>query len=523
MSSSTAPVVTPTFSLTPRQIAVRDDVLVPFDQSLIYGGARSTKTFLICYAIATRALKAATSRHLVSRLHHIDVRTAVMLDTWPKMMRLAYPEVRYSTNKSDQFVILPNESEVWFGGLDDDDRVEKILGKEYATIYVNEASQVSYQTMVTLRTRLAQNVSQVDGRPLRLKEYIDLNPVGQGHWTYKEFILGLDPVTGRKIEGGSRGHAVMNPADNPHLPAQTLAVYAALPERQRKRFYEGKYLSEVPGALWPLDRIEALRVDSAPQLTRIVVAVDPSGSDGTGGDSQGIGAVGLGVDGDAYVLVDRSCRRSPAGWARQTVDTYHEYGADLVVAEANYGGAMVESTIKTADANVPVKLVSASRGKHIRAEPVAALYEEIKAPDGTVIRRGRVHHVGSFPELEEQMGMFTTAGYQGSGSPDRVDWLVWALTELMLTDNAQGWIDYYAKIAGAQPGVVPQTKPQITASDTKPEAPKAVAEVAMIAPPRVRSLKAPSGREYAAGPDGELTVNLEDADALQRAGCRYAD
>lgn len=429
---------TPTFSLTERQVAVRDDLLTRFDQSLIYGGARSTKTFLVCYAIAARALMAPTSRHLISRLHHIDVRTAVMLDTWPKMMRLAFPDVPYTANKSDQFVAMPDGSEVWFSGLDDDDRVEKILGKEYASIYVNEASQVSYSTMVTLRTRLAQNVTKRDGRQLRLKEYIDLNPVGQGHWTYKEFVQGLDPVTGRKLDGGSRGHAAMNPADNPHLPAQTLAAYAALPERQRQRFFEGKYLSEVPGALWPLDRIEALRVDGPQKLSRIVVAVDPSGSDGTGGDSQGIVVVGLGDDGHGYVLADRSCRKSPAGWARDSVNAFHEFGADLIVAEANFGGAMVESTIRTADANVPIKLVTASRGKHVRAEPVAALYEEARNPEGQVIRPGRVHHVGAFPALEEQMGMMTTAGYQGSGSPDRLDALVWALTELMLDNSMKG-------------------------------------------------------------------------------------
>jgi hypothetical protein len=438
MSPSTAPAATPTFRLTDRQIAVRDGVLTKFDQCLIYGGARSTKTFLCCYAIAVRALSAPESRHLVARLHHIDVRTAVMMDTWPKMMRLAYPGIGFTTNKSDQYVTLPNGSEVWFGGLDDDDRVEKILGKEYATIYVNEASQVSYQTMVTLRTRLAQNVHKVDGRPLRLKEYVDLNPVGQGHWTFKEFISGIDPISGRKIEGGSRGHAVMNPTDNPHLPAQTLAAYAALPERQRQRFFEGKYLSEVPGALWPLDRIEALRVDAPPELTRIVVAVDPSGSDGTGGDSQGIVVVGLGDDGHGYVLADRSCRKSPAGWARQAVEAYHEFDADLIVAEGNFGGAMVESTIKTADPNVPVKMVTASRGKHVRAEPVAALYEEAKSPEGHTIRPGRVHHLGNFSELEEQMGMMTTTGYQGSGSPDRLDALVWALTELMLAPAVAG-------------------------------------------------------------------------------------
>lgn len=433
-TSPSAQAATPTFSLTAKQIEVRDTVLVgPASDCLIYGGARSTKTFLFCYAIAVRALSAPNSRHLIARLHHLDVRKSVMMDTWPKMMRLAFPRAVYKENKSDQFITMPGGAEVWFGGLDDKDRVDKVLGNEYATIYINEASQVSYETVLTVLTRLAQNVTKSDGRPLTLKAYYDLNPVGRGHWTHRVFIDEIDPVSGLPLPKGDHAHAVMNPTDNPHLPSATLARYAALPTRQRQRFYEGKYLSEVPGALWPLDTTEALRVGERPELTRIVVAIDPSGSDGTGGDSQGIVAAGLGVDGHAYLLSDDSCRFSPEGWARRAVGVYHREAADLIVAEVNYGGAMVESTIRTADNNVPVKLVTASRGKHIRAEPVSALYEQ-----------GKVHHVcpagepNPFAELEEQMGMMTTAGYQGSGSPDRLDAMVWALTELMLKEPGPG-------------------------------------------------------------------------------------
>lgn len=409
------------FELTTKQAQVRTQLAGPERHCLVYGGSRSGKTFLLCYALATRALSAPASRHLAARLHNIDVRQAVLMDTWPTMMRLAYPGVPYETNKADQFVTLPDGAEVWFGGLDDKERVEKILGKEYATVYVNECSQVSYETILTLRTRLAQNVAKRDGRPLRLKAYYDLNPTGQGHWTYREFVAGLRPDNDMPVEPGSRTYAVMNPAENPNLPADYLAELSALPERQRQRFLEGRYLAEVPGTLWPLDRIEKQRVASAPELTRIVVALDPSGSDGSGGDRQGIVVVGLGVDGRGYVLEDASCRLPPAGWARRTIEAFHRWGADLIVAEANYGGAMVQSTIKTADPDAPVKIAHASRGKHIRAEPVAALYEQ-----------GKVSHAGRLRDLEDQMGLMTTAGYQGGDSPDRVDALVWALTELML-------------------------------------------------------------------------------------------
>lgn len=319
-----------------------------------------------------------------------------------------------------------NGAEVWFGGLDDKERVEKILGKEYATIYVNEASQVAYETVLTLRTRLAQNSRKVNGQPLALKAYYDLNPTGRSHWTYREFVEGVRPDNLTPLPEGSRAWVQLNPTSNPHLPSAYLEELSQMPERHRQRFLEGKYLSEVPGTLWPMDRLDACRVDRAPQLTRIVVAVDPSGSDGAGGDSQGIVVVGKGIDGHAYVLEDATCRLSPAGWGARAVQMYGKWNADLIVAEGNYGGAMVENTIRSADPRAKGKIVSASRGKHVRAEPIAALYE---ARDQKPVQ---AHHVGRFPEMEDQMAAFTTSGYQGSGSPDRADALVWGMTELMM-------------------------------------------------------------------------------------------
>lgn len=429
-SKSKAP--QPTFELTDKQAELVGAATSGARHILAYGGSRSGKTFGFCYCIANRGLMAPGSRHLIARLHNIDVRQSIMLDTWPKMMGLAFPGVPYEVNKSDQYVVLPSGAEVWFGGLDDKERVDKILGKEFATAYVNEASQVAYETITTLRTRLSQACLKSDGRPLALKAYYDLNPVGRGHWTYREFVEGVRPENGMPIEPGSRAFVVLNPTDNPHLPAEYLAELDGLPDKQRQRFRDGKYLSEVPGALWSAsDRtaddgqnmpgIDSLRRHAHPLLKRVVIGVDPSGSDGTGGDCQGIVVVGLGQDGHGYVLADRSCRLSPDGWARVVARAADEFGADRVVAERNFGGAMVEAVLRSVDKKMPVKMVTASRGKVIRAEPVAALYEQ-----------GKVHHVGTFAEMEEQMTMTTTTGYRGSGSPDRLDALVWALTELMI-------------------------------------------------------------------------------------------
>lgn len=186
---------------------------------------------------------------------------------------------------------------------------------------------------------------------------------------------------------------------------------------------DAEILDDVPGALWTRAMLDGARVKEVPQLRRVVVAVDPSGSDGKSenADSIGIVAAGLGIDGNAYVLADRTCSLSPDGWGKQAVRAYHEFNADRIVGEKNFGGDMVRFVIQTADRKAAYKDVTASRGKVVRAEPVAALYEQ-----------GKVRHVGSHPQLEDQLCHFTSTGYIGEGSPDRADALVWALTELML-------------------------------------------------------------------------------------------
>jgi phage terminase large subunit-like protein len=160
-------------------------------------------------------------------------------------------------------------------------------------------------------------------------------------------------------------------------------------------------------------------VAQAPQLARIVVGVDPAATSGENANETGIVAIGLAAGGHAYVLEDWSLRGTPDQWARKAVAAYRKWSADCLVAEANQGGEMVERVIRSV-ADIPVKPVRATRGKYVRAEPISALYEQ-----------GRIHHVGVLPELEDQMVAFTSAdGFGESGSPDRVDALVWAATEL---------------------------------------------------------------------------------------------
>lgn len=189
---------------------------------------------------------------------------------------------------------------------------------------------------------------------------------------------------------------------------------------------DAEILDDIPGALWQRSSIDQNRVENAPEdLERVVIAVDPATSSEDKSDENGIVAVALSRDADGYargyVLADESLRGSPEEWARAAVNLYRRFSADKIVAEKNQGGEMVEAVIRSVDRNVPVKLVHASRGKHIRAEPISSLYEQ-----------NRIHHVGHFNKLEEQMCTFSIDNIRGNGmgSPDRVDALVWGLSEL---------------------------------------------------------------------------------------------
>jgi phage terminase large subunit-like protein len=179
---------------------------------------------------------------------------------------------------------------------------------------------------------------------------------------------------------------------------------------------EGELLDDVPGALWTTAMIDDRRVEKAPELTRVVVAIDPAGGSDEHNDETGIVVAGR-AGTEFYVLADRSVHDSPQGWGTRAIGAFDEFAADRIVPEKNYGGDMVEHTLRSIRSGLPISVVSASRGKRQRAEPIAALYEQ-----------GRVHHVGPFVKLEDQM---TTWVPDSGTSPDRMDALVWALTDLL--------------------------------------------------------------------------------------------
>jgi phage terminase large subunit-like protein len=206
---------------------------------------------------------------------------------------------------------------------------------------------------------------------------------------------------------------------SPSFLDEVIARYAGT--RLGRQEIGGEIIEDRPDALWTRATIEAARVSAAPPLSRIVIGIDPPVSARPGADACGIVAAGRSEDGCLYVLEDATAAGlSPAGWATKAIALYRRHRADALVAEVNQGGDMVRAVLREVDPSVPLKCVHATRGKYLRAEPVAAMYQQ-----------GRVKHVDPpLTELEDQMCDFGLGGLSGGGSPDRLDALVWALTEL---------------------------------------------------------------------------------------------
>jgi PBSX family phage terminase large subunit len=388
--------------------------------TLLFGGSRSGKTFIIVWAIVARALLEPGSRHCVLRRYFAMLNKAIVNDTFPKVMQICYPNIPYTLNKSLFFARFPNGSEIWFVGLDEGD---KILGNEFATMYFNEVSEMSYDSLETAYSRNAQKCKRI-----RNHFFYDENPVGKTHWSYKLFVSGLNPTDGTKLIRPENYCSMrMNPVDNlANLSDTYIEQLQSLSARKRARFLEGEWQDDSENALWKrstmINPFRVHGIDPA-ELDRIVVAIDPAVTSNDNSDETGIVVVGIkygkvGIDDHFYVLEDGTRRGSPSEWARAALELYYYYSADRIIGEVNNGGDLIETVIRNEDANVPFKAVRATRGKILRAEPVAALYEQ-----------GRVHHDGELQLLEDQMCNYT--GADGEKSPDRLDALVWAITELM--------------------------------------------------------------------------------------------
>ena len=374
---------------------------------LILAGRGSGKTRTGAETIAAWVREGSARQIAVVAPTFADVRDVCV----PALREAAGADVEYTESK--HFLLRwPNGT--WAKGFSADDP-DSLRGSQFDTAWCDELGAWTYpdafdQLQFGLRVGAARQVVTTTPRPVRL---------------IRELLT--DP---RTVE--TRGRTLDN-AENlaPDALRHLLARYGGT--RLGRQELDAELLDDVEGALWNRDGLDALRVAAAPDLVRIVVAIDPAVTSSEDADETGIVVAGKGVDGQGYLLADLSGRCSPDGWARRAVNAYRTWQADRVVGEANQGGDMVEATLRTVDPTIPYRAVHATRGKRTRAEPIAALFEQ-----------GRLHHVGSFPDLEDQLCAALPEG--GGGPDDRLDALVWAFTELGLTGvESDQWSEAYAR------------------------------------------------------------------------------
>jgi phage terminase large subunit-like protein len=323
-----------------------------------------------------------------------------------------------SYNQSSAILRLRNGSVIYADGADDG--APTIQGKNLRGLWADEVGlwrkwQQAWEESIRYAVRLSPARIVATGTPKR------------GHQLVRALMA--DDAVHKSLLKTSDNAANLDP----RLLAELYATYGGTTLGRQE--LEGEIIDDVPGALWSREMIQYRLVPQIMRggipetyLSRVAVAIDPAITSGESSDETGIIVAGVGHDRNGYVLADLSGRHTPLAWARRAVAAFHDYKADFIVAEANQGGDMVETTIRTIDPRVPIHLVHASRGKRTRAEPVSSLYTPPIEQ-----RPYRVFHVEPFSDLEDQLCSYT--GDSGEASPDRMDALVWGLTELMLTGS----------------------------------------------------------------------------------------
>ena len=307
-------------------------------------------------------------------------------------------------------IITPGGGIILFQGMADHTK-ESIKSLEgFDVAYVEEAQTMTKGSLEMLRPTIRKTYQ--DGTHAEI--WFSWNPRAAEDPVNK-FLRGPDPPPDSVV-------IESNYMDNPFFP-RVLEMERQFDEQHSPERYGhiwlGHFEPAALGALWTRAALHQGRVREIPEMARIIVAVDPAISSEDGSNEHGIVVAGVGQDQRGYVLDDVTIKGGPQQWAERAVATYDRFEADAIVIEINQGGDMVRHTLKTVRPDLPIIEVRATRGKHVRAEPIAALYT-----------MGKVSHVGTFAKLEDQLCLFTPAGYEGKGSPDRADALVWAMTEL---------------------------------------------------------------------------------------------
>lgn len=370
---------------------------------LILSGRGFGKTRALCEWVNIKATTMPGSRGILAGATAGDVRD-ILIEGESGILNIGHPSERPKYEPSKMRLTWKNGSTAALRSADEPERFRGLQGHWAA---IDELGSWRYMQMtwdmLMFGMRLGENPQiAIATTPRPLPLIISLVKKHQAN--PREVIL----VKGSSYENRSNLAAsyiktVIAPYEGTRLGRQEL--YAEI-------------LTDTPGALWKRETIELYRVLQHPTLVRIIVAIDPAATSHETSNETGIIVAGIGKDGHGYVLDDVSLRGSPTEWAGQAIAAYHKYDADRIVAETNNGGDMIETVIRSVDKTVSFKQVHASRGKQTRAEPVSALYEQ-----------GKVHHVGLFGQLEDQLTTWTP----GDTSPDRLDSVVWALSDLMLS------------------------------------------------------------------------------------------
>ena len=381
---------------------VFEPLLKPSRYKGAHGGRGSAKSHFFSELAVERCVQFPGTRIVCVREVQRSLKESVKRLIEDKIQGFALGSVFGVQN--DQ-IITPGGGVIVFQGMQDHtaESVKSLEGFHVA--YVEEAQTMTERSLEMLRPTI-----RIPGSEL----WFGWNPRNATDPVDK-LLRGLELPDGAVVVKTSYKQ---NPWFPVELETERLFDYKHNPHRYA-HIWEGEYEPQAIGAIWDRATINRNRRDEAPSMSRVLVSVDPPISSDPRSDYAGIIVGGLGDDKRGYVVGDYSCQGTPKEWAERAIDAYDLHEADAIVAEVNQGGEMVANTIHSVRPGIRVIEVRATRGKHIRAEPISALYG-----------LDRIHHVGAFPELEQQMCLMTAAGYQGDGSPDRVDALVYLFTEL---------------------------------------------------------------------------------------------
>ena len=377
-------------------------MMAPSRYKALYGGRGSAKSHFFAEAMIGNAAVNKGFRCVCIREVQKSLKESAKRLLEDKIHTMEY---------TDRFRVLNDQIATPGGGViifqgTTDHTAESIKSLEgFNVAWIEEAQTLSARSLELLRPTIRSPGSEIwaSWNPRSADDPID------------KFFRGMSPPENAIIRK-------VNYDDNLYFPKELEAEREmdrkSAPDRYA-HIWLGEYEPQAVGAIFNMANIHANRRHEAPTLGRVLVSVDPAVSNTDNSDEHGIIVGGLGEDGRGYILDDVSLNGSPQQWAERAIANFDRYEADAIVIEKNQGGDMCKHTLKTIRPTIPVVEVHATRGKHVRAEPISSLYA-----------MNQVSHVGTFPELEGQLCRMTSAGYEGSGSPDRADALVWLMTEL---------------------------------------------------------------------------------------------